>query len=187
MNLSDEDKRILLTIAKQSIVSAVKHVASKSVGQPDAYSEALESHAGAFVTIEINHHLRGCVGFLQGEGALYLTVREAAISAALHDTRFSPLSETELDSIELEISVLSPMRRIRDVKEIEVGKHGLLLESGIYHGLLLPQVATEYQWNSMTFLEQTCLKAGLPKNAWQWKETELYVFTANVFSEAHMN
>lgn len=186
MNLSAEDKKILLAMAKQSIVSAVKHLASADFDPPDSFSESLQSHAGAFVTIEIDRRLRGCVGFIRGEQALVRTVGEAAISAALHDTRFLPLSESELDFIEIEISVLSPMRRIYGVEEIEAGTHGLLMESGMHHGLLLPQVASEYQWNSMTFLEQTCIKAGLPKKAWQLKETEIYVFTADVFNEANV-
>jgi AmmeMemoRadiSam system protein A len=186
MNLSVEDRKILLTIARQSIDAAVTHKPPAHVDEARLNSEVLQSHAGAFVTIEMDGHLRGCVGFLRGESALYHTVKEAAISAALHDTRFLPLSEAELNVIELEISVLSPMRRIYDVKEIEVGKHGLLLESGMYHGLLLPQVATEYQWNAKTFLEQTCVKAGLPKNAWEWKETELFVFSAEVFNEKNL-
>ncbi len=185
MNLSAEDKKILLAIAKQSIAAAVKHVARAGFGAPDSFSESLRSHAGAFVTIEIDRHLRGCVGFLRGEQALVQTVSEAAVSAALHDTRFLPLSEADLDLIEIEISVLSPMRRIYAVEEIKTGIHGLLLESGMHHGLLLPQVASEYQWDSKTFLEQTCIKAGLPKKAWELKETEIYVFTADVFNESN--
>ncbi len=145
------------------------------------------SKAGAFVTIEIDHRLRGCVGYIQSNEPLFDTVSKAAISAAMHDSRFSPLTKTELEHIELEISVLSPMSKVDDPGRIVPGEHGLMIESGYHHGLLLPQVATEYGWDRETFLEQTCVKAGLPKNAWERPESVIYAFTALVFNEDEIN
>ncbi len=104
-----------------------------------------------------------------------------AAAAAFDDTRFSPLSAGELKDLDLEISVLTPLQRVEEVKEIEVGKHGLYIKKGFYAGLLLPQVATEYNWDRVTFLEETCRKAGLPKNAWKEKGTEIYMFSADIF------
>jgi AmmeMemoRadiSam system protein A len=106
---------------------------------------------------------------------------EMAQAAAFEDPRFPPLTQKELADLEIEISVLTPFRQVRDVTEIEVGKHGLFLERGGRSGLLLPQVATEYRWDRQTFLEHTCLKAGLPREAWQDPETRIYVFSAEIF------
>jgi AmmeMemoRadiSam system protein A len=97
------------------------------------------------------------------------------------DPRFSPVKEKELPELEIEISVLTPLKKITDVNEIQVGKHGIIIKKGMWSGLLLPQVATEYGWNRMTFLEHTCQKAGLPSNAWKEKDTEIYIFSADIF------
>jgi AmmeMemoRadiSam system protein A len=104
-----------------------------------------------------------------------------AAAAAFNDPRFESLTTKELKDVELEISVLTPLQRIRDLKEIEVGKHGLYIKKGFYSGLLLPQVATEYNWDRLTFLEETCRKAGLPRHAWKEKDTEIYLFSADIF------
>jgi AmmeMemoRadiSam system protein A len=104
-----------------------------------------------------------------------------AIQAAFHDPRFDPVTERELPDLEIEISVLTPMKRIKDVEEIEVGKHGILIERGFHSGLLLPQVATEYGWGRKTFLERCCLKAGLPEDAWKDEDTRICTFSAEVF------
>ena len=106
---------------------------------------------------------------------------EMAQAAAFQDPRFPPLAKNELIDLDIEISVLTPFRLIQDVKEIQVGQHGLYIEKGGYSGLLLPQVATEYHWDRRTFLEHTCLKAGLPGDAWQDKKTKIYVFSAEIF------
>ncbi|KAB2879348.1 AmmeMemoRadiSam system protein A [bacterium] len=187
MNLSAEEKKLLLDIARQSIVSSVKGVPVPDLAASYTISPSLEIKAGAFVTIEIDQHLRGCVGYIQSNEPLAETVSKAAVSAALHDNRFSPLTVGELGNIEIEISVLSPMKKVKDVESILPGQHGLLIESGFHHGLLLPQVATEYRWDRETFLEQTCIKAGLPKNAWKKPETVIYCFTALVFNEEGIN
>ena len=104
-----------------------------------------------------------------------------AEAAALRDPRFPPVNEKELPDLEIEISVLTPLKKIADVSEIEVGKHGIYIKKGWNSGLLLPQVATEYGWNRQTFLEHTCQKAGLPSNAWKEKGTEIYIFSADIF------
>jgi hypothetical protein len=109
-----------------------------------------------------------------------------AISAAQRDPRFPPVAPYELDELELEISVLSPLRETEDPLEIEVGKHGIFLVSPQGRGVLLPQVATEYGWAREEFLDQTCLKAGLPKGAWKDPQTKIYIFTAQVFGEKNL-
>jgi AmmeMemoRadiSam system protein A len=125
--------------------------------------------------------LRGCIGSLDASDPLYLTVEEMAQAAAFRDPRFRPVSEDELPYLDLEISVLTPMREIDDQDEIEVGKHGIMIKKGRLSGLLLPQVASERNWDRITFLEETCRKAGLPRDAWKDKETKIYVFSADVF------
>ncbi len=112
---------------------------------------------------------------------LYQAVAEMAQAAAFEDPRFAELSEREFDKLEIEISVLSPLIRVNDFDEIKVGRDGLLIRMDMHSGLLLPQVASEYNWDRTAFLEQTCLKAGLPKNSYREKNAEVYRFTADVF------
>ncbi len=112
---------------------------------------------------------------------LYETVREMALAAAFDDPRFEALTPAEVEKISLEISALSPLVRVRDLNDIEVGRDGLMIRLDFHSGLLLPQVATEHNWDKTTFLEQTCLKAGLPKNIYKDKNAEIYRFTADVF------
>ena len=145
--------------------------------------EALKKDRGAFVTLTENGQLRGCIGYTAAVQPLYETVRDAALSAATKDPRFPPVSENDLPKLAYEISVLSPFKKISDTNQIEVGKHGLLIRKGRYEGLLLPQVATDYQWDRLTFLQQTCRKAGLPTNAWQAPDTDIFIFSAFVFGE----
>ncbi|MBL7995981.1 AmmeMemoRadiSam system protein A [bacterium] len=187
MNLSSEEKKTLLDIARHSIVSSVKGVPIPDLEESYSISPSLEIKAGAFVTIEMNQRLRGCVGYIQSNEPLCETVSKAAVSAALHDNRFNPLTVGELGNIEIEISVLSPMNKVKDVGNIIPGQHGLLIERGFHHGLLLPQVATEYRWDRETFLDQTCVKAGLPKDAWKKPDTVIYSFTALVFNEEEIS
>jgi AmmeMemoRadiSam system protein A len=110
-------------------------------------------------------------------------VEDVAISAAINDPRFPPVSKGELDKLEFEVSVLTPFRLITDVNEIEVGKHGLFIVKGRNSGVLLPQVATSNKWDRNTFLEQVCIKAGLPMGSWKEKDADIYVFSAEVFGE----
>ena len=180
VGLSDEDKKLLLEIARTTIEKRVK---GESAPEFNVTSAILNEHRGAFVTINKHGQLRGCIGYIEPVKPLFLTVREMAESAALNDPRFSPVTESELKNIEIEISALTPLKRIDDVDEIEVGVHGIYIKRGYYSGLLLPQVATEYGWDRPTFLEHTCMKAGLPTDAWQEKDIEIYIFSADIFKE----
>jgi AmmeMemoRadiSam system protein A len=133
------------------------------------------------VTLHKQGRLRGCIGQIHARQPLVRTVAEMAVAAAFEDPRFPPLRREELRDIDIEISVLTPLRRITDVGEIQVGTHGIYLRRGAYSGLLLPQVATEWGWDRNTFLEHTCEKAHLPKDAWKDKKAEIYIFSADVF------
>ncbi len=176
--LNKEDRKTLLEIARRSIESAAKR---EGLPEVTTQSQDLQEKKGAFVTIEKKGHLRGCIGYIHPVKPLCQTVNEMARQAAIGDPRFPPLGANELSQITIEISVLSPLEKIQDVEEIEVGKHGLYILKGSFSGLLLPQVATEYGWNRETFLQQVSRKAGLPKDA--WKEADLYIFEAVVFGE----
>jgi uncharacterized protein len=180
MNLSTADKQLLLHVAKDSIEAHLKDKAATPVKTDSA---VLCEARGAFVSLHRHGQLRGCIGFIEAVKPLLQTVREMAAAAAFHDPRFRPLQADELADLEIEISVLSPLRLIKSTDEIEVGKHGLYIVRGLNRGLLLPQVATQYHWNRLQFLEQTCCKAGLPPDAWKDPQTQIYVFTAAVFSD----
>lgn len=178
LGLSDEDKRTLRHIAKTVIENKAKR---KPVPEFKIDSPLLKENRGAFVTIQKKGQLRGCIGYIEGRGPVWKTVEEMAEAAAFRDPRFPSVTEQELPDLQVEISVLTPLKRISDVREIEVGKHGLYIKKGWSSGLLLPQVATEYGWNRETFLEHTCQKAGLPSNAWKDKDAEIYLFSADIF------
>ncbi len=178
LGLKEEEKRVLHHIAKTVIENLArgKHVPEFKVEAP-----ILKENRGAFVTIQKGGQLRGCIGYIEGRGPLYKTIEEMAGAAAFRDPRFNPVTEKELPDLEIEISVLTPLKRITDMNEVEVGKHGIYIKKGWYSGLLLPQVATEYGWDRKTFLEHTCQKAGLPANAWKDQDSEIYIFSADIF------
>jgi AmmeMemoRadiSam system protein A len=176
--LTEEDKRRLHRIARRTIEDVAR---GKPVPEFSEDSRALKGKKGAFVTLKRRGQLRGCIGCIKDIKPLYKLVGEMAAAAAFHDPRFNPVTEAELSDLEIEISVLTPVKRIKAVEEIEVGKHGILIERGFHSGLLLPQVATEYEWDRKTFLERTCLKSGLPKDAWKDEDTRIYTFSAEVF------
>ncbi len=177
--MSDQEKKILHQIVKSVVENKAK---GKPVPDFKVDSATLKENRGAFVTVKRRGQLRGCIGYIEGKGPVYKTVEEMAEAAAFRDPRFPPVNEKELPELEYEISVLTPFRKIKDVSEIEVGKHGILIKKGMYYsGLLLPQVATEYGWDRQTFLEHTCEKAGLPRDAWKSKDAEIYIFSADVF------
>lgn len=178
--LNKEERQKLLEIARGSVVEAVT---GKRQSETRVTEERLKEKCGAFVTLKKNGNLRGCIGYITAVKPLYETVKDVASSAAVNDYRFSPVAEEELDSIEIEISALTPLKRVNDINEIEIGRHGLYMKRGFSSGLLLPQVATEYGWDTKTFLEHTCRKAGLSANAWQDPATEIYTFSAEVFGE----
>jgi len=178
--LNKEEKKKLMEIAKLSVAEAVT---GERQFLPDVTEERLKESCGAFVTLKEGGRLRGCIGYVQAVKPLYQTVIDVAKSAAVHDYRFNPVAQDELGKLEYEISVLTPLKKIKDINEIEVGKHGLVIKRGFNSGLLLPQVATEYNWDRETFLEETCRKAGLPSDAWKDKSAEIYIFSAEVFGE----
>jgi len=180
--LTDEEKKFLLKIARQTIETYAREGRKPELPSPDQVSENLRSKRGAFVTLHKKGMLRGCIGVFEGRGPLYQTVSEMAIASGWEDPRFPPLDESELKDIEIEISVLSPLRPAKP-EEIEVGKHGIYITKGFYRGVLLPQVATEYGWDRETFLAQTCIKAGLNPDAWKEPDTKIEIFSADVFSE----
>ena len=180
MALTDQEKTILLDIVKKTIAAKF---GNKDLPQAKVDSEILEEKRGAFVTLKKRGHLRGCIGFIKAVKPLWETVQEMAIAAAFHDPRFPALKAEELKDLTFEVSVLSPLHRIKKIDEIEVGKHGLYIIRGGNSGLLLPQVAVEYHWDRETFLSETCYKAGLPPQAWRDKETEIYIFSAEYFGD----
>jgi len=180
LGLSEKEKQTLLRSARSSIEA---RLAGKAAPPPDYESERLEEKRGAFVTLKKNDRLRGCIGYIEGRKPLLETVQEMARAAAFEDPRFYPVTADELKGLEVEISVLTPLRQIQDAGEIEVGKHGLYVVKGFRSGLLLPQVAVEYGWDRNTFLNETCRKAGLKSDAWKDKDSKIYVFSADIFSE----
>ncbi len=179
LGLTDDEKKILLELARSTIESRIKGTASRE-GTPE--TDTLRENRGAFVSLHRKGHLRGCIGYIQAVKPLFQTIQEMALSAAFQDPRFDPLAADELDDLDIEISVLTPFKEITDVDEIEVGKHGIMLNKGAFSGLLLPQVATEYGWDRDTFLDHTCMKAGLPPGAWKDADTKIFIFSADVFS-----
>jgi AmmeMemoRadiSam system protein A len=143
-----------------------------------------EPYGGAFVTLRKFGKLRGCIGSLDGSRPLHEAIREAAINAALNDPRFPPLSFGELPDVTIEVSILSKAQRLPSLDELRIGEHGILVRRGEQRGLFLPKVATEYDLDRETFLSRCCKeKAGLPEDAWKDPETEIYVFTAEVYAE----
>jgi AmmeMemoRadiSam system protein A len=173
-----EEKTTLLKLARQAIEN---HLLGKPKPSREGEGKRLAEKRGAFVTLKSKGQLRGCIGHTQAIKPLSQTVIDMAEAAAFQDPRFPPLSKQELKDLTIEISALTPFRQIKDIQEIEVGKHGLMIERGFNAGLLLPQVATEYGWDRQTFLEHTCQKAGLPKDAWKDKRTKIQVFSAEIF------
>jgi AmmeMemoRadiSam system protein A len=176
--LNKEEKKFLHQLVVTTINNKLEENES---AKHDFFSDTLKEEYGVFVTLKIKKNLRGCIGYVEGIKPLQEAVVDMAISAAFRDPRFSPITKSELDDLQVEISVMSPLEEINSPDEIVIGTHGLVIEKGFNRGLLLPQVATEYNWDSETFLAHTCLKAGLPKEAWKDKETKILVFAANVF------
>ncbi|MCK9431048.1 MAG: AmmeMemoRadiSam system protein B [Candidatus Omnitrophica bacterium] len=179
--LNSQQRKKLLKIARSSVNAYLQSGKKVELTETDP---VLTQEMGAFVTLNKHGDLRGCIGSLTASEPLYLTVRDMAVEAAVGDPRFSALTLTELKDIEIEISVLSPLKRVDSAEKIELGKHGVLVRKGYQSGVFLPQVATETGWNKEEFLNNLCAhKAGLPQDAWKDKSTELYIFNAEVFSE----
>ena len=180
IGLSNTEKKELLKIARTTLE---KHVRGGKIPEDIPHDEKLLEKRGVFVTLQKNDTLRGCIGYVEGIKPIYEAVRDNAINASTNDPRFPPVKPEELDGIDIEITVMTPLEKIEDPEIIEVGKHGILIRKGWNQGLLLPQVATDYSWNREEFLAHTCMKAGLPVNAWKEKDTEIYLFSGEVFGE----
>jgi AmmeMemoRadiSam system protein A len=177
---SIEERRILLGVAHQSILSAFT---GRSPGA--ASSPHLSDPRGVFTTLYLGGDLRGCVGYAMPIAPLHRAVSETARAAAFEDSRFLPVTEEEAPRLGVSLSVLSPLFPVQ-AEQVEVGRHGLVICLGVRRGLLLPQVPVEYDWDRETFLEQTCRKAGLPFDAWR-KGATLAAFTAEVFGDGDLS
>jgi AmmeMemoRadiSam system protein A len=177
--LTKKERKELLKIARETIAG---YVTNGKVPVVVSTSPGLNLHTGCFVTVKQKGALRGCIGNFVSEQPLYLLVQEMAISAATRDPRFYPMKAHDLDDFTLDISVLSPLEKAASVEEIRVGIHGIYIVKGSSRGVLLPQVATENGWNRDQFLQHTCIKAGLPEDAWQG-ECDIYIFSAQVFGD----
>jgi uncharacterized protein len=174
---SHDERTLLLRLAHDSILSTLE-AREISLNPPTPH---LAEPRGAFTSLYLRAALRGCVGYVLPANSVYRAVAETARAAALEDTRFSPVTREEAPSLEIELSILSPPEPIL-AEAVEIGRHGLLIGMAGHRGLLLPQVPVEHQWDRITFLEQTCRKAGLPLDAWQRGAT-IEAFTAEVFGD----
>ena len=190
-DISDEYGKFLVSLARRAIEEYVRN--GKRISPPKNTPSKLREKAGAFVTlnkiVDGEEELRGCIGYILPHFPLVEAVIDAAISAATRDPRFDPVLEYELESIVVEVTVLTPLQKIdvsnpnEYLEKIEIGKDGLLLEWKGFGGTLLPQVPVEYNWDVKTFLEHLCLKSGLPTDCWKWKDTVIYRYQGVIFKE----
>ncbi|HVA93907.1 MAG TPA: AmmeMemoRadiSam system protein A [Candidatus Dormibacteraeota bacterium] len=177
--LSSDDWAALVQIARRAISGAVLQA---RILELPPYPATLGVSRGAFVTLYNSGRLRGCVGQVENPGALADVVARSAINAALYDSLFFPVGAEELAALDIELSVLSAIEPIA-AEAVVPGRHGLMVIRESYRGILLPQVAAERRWSGRQLLEETCAKAGLPRDAWRDPETQVLGFTAEVFSE----
>jgi len=178
-DLTPARQQALLELARRTLE---EHLEKGTIPSYETDDPHLLRPSGAFVTLRKDGELRGCIGHLRADSPLYRTVQEMAVAAATEDPRFPPLTREELGAVTIEISVLSPFRRLTDPSQVEVGTHGLLILKDGRQGLLLPQVAVEEGWDREAFLDGLCRKAGLADGCWREGAT-LYAFTALVFGE----
>ncbi len=176
-NLGEENRRFLKTVAREAVE---RHVRGQELERPLYDDPRLKKEWGAFVTLKIGGLLRGCIGNIVSDQPLPETIAELAVKSASSDPRFPPIGPAELESLDIDISVMGPLQEVKDIGEIVIGRDGLVIEKGLNRGLLLPQVASEHGFDVPTFLSQTCLKAGLPLDAWK-KGARIYRFPAEVF------
>lgn len=179
-SLTDDERRWLLSLARSTIETRLSDAAQPD--DPPAEGPLTEVR-GAFVTLTTGESLRGCIGHVVAVDPLWISVRCNALNAAFHDPRFSPVGREELPSLALEISALTPLWRVVEPIEIEIGRDGLVIGLGPHRGLLLPQVAERYGWTAEEFLDQTCRKAGLQPGDWRDPAATISAFSAEVFSE----
>ena len=176
--LTEAEREYLLRQVKDSIKA---RLAGEQLPSDIPESEILKEKRGGFVTLKKNGNLRGCIGYIEAYKPLYQTIREMAQAAAFDDPRFPEVAINEWPDLEVEISVLTPLREIDDPEIIEVGRHGLLIRHDGYSGLLLPQVPVEYGWDREEFLAHTCEKAGLAPDCWRRSGCRLFIFSAEIF------
>ena len=177
--LSETDRRAALELARKAVVEAVS---CQKLPDPIPQEGIFRVRRGVFVTLHVRGQLQGCIGVTEPSEPLGEAIVRCAVSAALEDPRFAPVKEAQLDEMDIEISLLSPLEPILP-EAIEIGRHGLLIVLHAQRGLLLPQVAIEHRLTREQFLEETCRKAGLRREAWKDPETRLFGFTCEVFSE----
>lgn len=175
-------QRLLIELARATLEDFVSDIEANGSAVDDPY--LLTKQYGAFVSLHRGKELRGCIGTCFPTAALYETVIDMTEAAASRDRRVAAITPGELGQIHIEISVLSPLFKAEDPPALEIGRHGLYISNGDRRGVLLPQVATQYGWDMKKFLQQTCVKAGLPKDAWQRPETEVFAFTTLIIEEA---
>ena len=180
--MTDADKKALLKIARDAVTT---ELSGKKYDVADPGSIHLRAKSGAFVTIHgAGGELRGCIGLMQANIPLYETVSEMALEAAFGDPRFDRVRSEELPDLKFEISVLSPFRKIKDPKEIKLGKHGVMVKQGFNSGVFLPRVAAETGWSLEEFMNHLCAgKAGIDPESWKNGTAEIYVFEADIISE----
>jgi AmmeMemoRadiSam system protein A len=178
---SEADRQRLLSIARLALTA---HVTGAPMPEEDAHDVLLRP-AGAFVSLHLRGDLRGCIGHVEASEPLGRVVARCAVQAGTSDPRFPAVTPAELADIDIEISIIGPLESISTLDQIEIGRHGLVVELGWRRGLLLPQVATEWKWNRETFLAQTCHKAGLPLDAWKTGAL-IWRFDAEVFGESSL-
>lgn len=175
--ISPESRKYLLDIAREEVR---RHVYREPLQKLDYSDPVLKDTWGAFVTLKINKELRGCIGNLVSDKPLPETIVEMAVKSAASDPRFPPLSAAEFENVSFDISVMGPLREVKDIKDIVIGRDGLVIEQASRHGLLLPQVATEHSMSVPDFISQTCLKAGIAPDAWK-HGAKIFKFAAEVF------
>lgn len=181
-DLDDAEKEALFAIAEQTLKWCVG--GSKGEYSFDSYdlTPKLEAEAATFVTLKINGRLRGCIGTLEPVAPLYMSVHNNAISAALNDYRFRPVTPMELDRIEIHISILSPIRDIESLDEFKIGEHGIILNKGRYRAVYLPEVAVEQNWTTEQTLSSLSMKAGMDEDGWR-EGTRFKVFSSVALSK----
>ena len=177
--MTQAERYLLLRTARESIQARLENRSPRYEEPPP---ELLEPY-GAFVTLHLNRRLRGCIGTLEAADPLFEAVKELSVASAFRDPRFSPLKVDELDDLDIEISVLTPLEKVSLFEEIEIGTHGLYAKKGSRSGVLLPQVPVEQGWDRDEFFGHTCRKAGLSPGEWRSGDVDFYSFSAEVFGE----
>ena len=181
--MDEKDRKILLFIARESIKSAITDAPSEQA-QIEVISPDLKEKSGAFVTLRTHGKLRGCIGRMVSDISLYKLVSEMAVSAAKEDPRFCQIRPSDLEDLKIDISALSPLQKIDNPLDFELGRHGIYIKKGSSNGCFLPQVATETGWTKEEFLTQCCsMKAELSPDAWKNKNVDIYIFTSEIISE----